>query len=227
MYEYITSVLISLAIWVALFLCRKDLRTKMIFSSMLCTPIGLTEPLFVPNYWNPNAVLGFSLLGMSFDVESLIFSFVIGGWASVLYEEALNKHLRKARETRQESKRHFIMVLIVVLVSTGAFSLYFGNNVIYSGTIAMAIGAAAIVIMRKDLARETIYGGLLFLMTYSLWLFVINTFFFPNWVEQAWNLDNLSGILLLGIPLEESLFALAFGSLWAPIYETAKGQAVS
>ena len=34
-----------------------------------------------------------------------------------------------------------------------------------------------------------------------------------------WNLPTLIGILLFGIPLEDLLFAFAFGLCWAGVYE--------
>ena len=41
----------------------------------------------------------------------------------------------------------------------------------------------------------------------------------PGFVERVWNLDALTGIRLLGIPLEELLFAAALGACWAGLYE--------
>jgi len=43
--------------------------------------------------------------------------------------------------------------------------------------------------------------------------------FYPDYVELYWNLDALSHILILGIPLEELLFAFSFGMLWSSLYE--------
>jgi hypothetical protein len=45
---------------------------------------GLTEPLFVPEYWAPPSL--FDLANKTgFDIESLLFSFAIGGLGVVLY----------------------------------------------------------------------------------------------------------------------------------------------
>jgi len=38
-------------------------------------------------------------------------------------------------------------------------------------------------------------------------------------VERVWNLEALSGIILLKAPLEELLFAFSFGMYWAGVYE--------
>ena len=42
---------------------------------------------------------------------------------------------------------------------------------------------------------------------------------FPGYVQQVWNLQVVSGILVVGIPLEELLYAFSFGFMWSSIYE--------
>lgn len=38
-------------------------------------------------------------------------------------------------------------------------------------------------------------------------------------VERVWNLEALSGLRVVGFPLEELLFAIAFGAYWSGVYE--------
>lgn len=61
-------------------------------------------------------------------------------------------------------------------------------------------------------------SAFIFLILYFLY-FLILIALSPGYVEQVWNLKAISGILILGIPLEELLFALSFGFLWSSIYE--------
>ena len=63
-------------------------------------------------------------------------------------------------------------------------------------------------------------GGVAFLALY----FVFFLFFdlaYPNLVQEVWNFSAISGILLLGVPLEELMFAFTFGMLWSSVYEHA------
>ncbi len=64
--------------WVALYLAYPRHRRVMVRASLLTMPFGLTEPLFVPEYWNPPSLFGLAQR-TGFDVESLIFCFAIGG----------------------------------------------------------------------------------------------------------------------------------------------------
>ena len=77
--------------------------------------------------------------------------------------------------------------------------------------------------IRCRIIKETIFGGVLFLIIYFVLLFILNTFIFPDIIAKAWNFEHLFGITIFKIPLEEILWALTFGSLWAPIYEDLKG----
>jgi len=218
MYEYLIGDLFFVAFWFILYFIRKDLRREMIFASLLCLPLGLSDFIFIPWCWNPH-----TLFNLRPGIESLIFAFTIGGIAAVLYEVVLKKHLKKAREKRIKTKRHFYVLAGVLIFSGITFSFIFKMDLIYTGIIAMALGAVTIMLSRKDLIKETIFGGILFLIIYFVLLFTLNTFIFPDIIARTWNFEHLFGITIFKIPLEEILWALTFGSLWAPIYKDLKG----
>lgn len=41
----------------------------------------------------------------------------------------------------------------------------------------------------------------------------------PGYIERVWNLAALSGLSVGGFPIEELVFATAFGSYWAGVYD--------
>ena len=59
--------------WLGLFLCFPRDRRIMTWASVLTMPFGLSEPLFVPRYWNPPSLFDLAQR-TGFDVESLIFA---------------------------------------------------------------------------------------------------------------------------------------------------------
>ena len=70
--------------WLALYVTNPPFRHVMWRVSLVTAALGLTEPIFVPEYWNPPSL--FELAQRTgFDIESLIFSFAIGGIGAVLY----------------------------------------------------------------------------------------------------------------------------------------------
>jgi hypothetical protein len=67
---------------------------------------------------------------------------------------------------------------------------------------------------------KTLATGALFLGYYILFLLGLE-WSAPGYIARVWNLEELSGIRLGFMPLEELLFAVAFGMYWAGIYEHA------
>jgi hypothetical protein len=70
--------------WLLLFAILPKQRRVLWKTSLWTMPFGLTEVLFVPEYWDPPKVFE-RIIPQGFDVESLIFAFGIGGVAAVLY----------------------------------------------------------------------------------------------------------------------------------------------
>lgn len=82
----------------------------------------------------------------------------------------------------------------------------------------MAIGAVATVRCRSDLLRKTWIGGVLFVAYYTIFLLGLE-WTAPGYIARVWNLTALSGLSVGGMPLEELLFAVAFGAYWSGMYE--------
>src|SRR6516165_6513605 len=83
-YVWLVWSIAFLAPWLALFVAFPRYRKVMVWTSVLTMPFGLTEPIFVPQYWNPPSLFDLAQR-TGFDIESLIFSFAIGGVGAILY----------------------------------------------------------------------------------------------------------------------------------------------
>ena len=187
-------------------------------TSLVTALLGLTEPIFVAAYWNPPSL--FELAQRTrFDIESLIFSFAIGGIGVVLYNAIRRQHLVPVslKERRQPLHRFHLAALFVPYVLF--VPLYFLPwNPIYPSIVCLVIGATASVICRPGLKAKTLVGGFLFLGLYAAFMLGLK-WLTPGYIEQVWNLPALRGGLIYGIPLEELLFGFAFGLYWTGVYE--------
>lgn len=204
--------------WLLLYVLQPQHRRTMWRTSAFMALFGLTEPLFVPAYWNPPSL--FELARRTgFDVESFIFSFAIGGIGSVLYNWLTGKGIGTVDGLERRNPRHRVHQ-IALLTPFLAFPMLYALpwNVIYAGITAMLVGAVAGWLCRPDLLRKTWVGGLLFLGFYTVFLLGLK-WSAPGYIEEVWNLRALSGIVLYGLPLEELLFGLSFGLYWAAVYE--------
>lgn len=219
-YHYVWLVWASafLLPWIVLYLANPLLRSIMWRASFATAVLGLSEPLFVPDYWNPPSL--FELAQRTgFDIESLIFSFAIGGVGVVLYNALTRTHLAPIPAAEMAAGRHRLhrLALLGPIVAFVPLALL-PWNIIYAAIAALVLGSAASVLCRPRLARKTLIGGTLFLGFYAVFTVGLE-WTAPGYIATVWNLPALSGVLVAGIPLEEFLFGAAFGMYWSGIYE--------
>ena len=212
-YRYVWLIwsLTFLLVFLLVYAVQPQCRSIMLRTGLGTAPFGLTEPLFVPAYWNPPSLFDLAQR-TGFDVESVIFAFSIG---AVLYNLVTRRTSLPVIPARQH-RFHRLALAVPALVFLALAIV--GWNPIYPAMIAMSAGAGAAVLCRPDLAIKTLAGGLLFAGFYAIFMLAL-VFGAPGYIERVWNLPALSGMPIAGIPLEELLFGFAFGLFWANVYE--------
>lgn len=224
---FIWSILLLL-VWLLLFLSLRsgESKKKMLIVSLWTSLLGLTEPIFVPVYWNPPSL--FDLASRTgFDIESLLFAFGIGGIVVILYERLFRmRHVNMSTNERSRP-RHRMHIFALLSAPVMFVILYLATemNPIYSASIALALGGVFTWYCRPDLKTKMFVSMILFVAIYYIY-FLTLVALLPGYVNEVWNLPSLSGILITGIPLEELLFAASFGFIWSSIYEHMKWEKV-
>lgn len=204
--------------WAVLYVIVPEHRAVMWKTSLFMAPFGLTEPLFVPEYWNPPSLFDLAQR-TGFDIESIIFSFAIGGIGAVLYNLVMRRRLVSIPAHERRDRRHRFHKLAVALPFALFPVLYLLPwNPIYAGIAAMLAGGVAAVLCRPDLLPNTLFGGILFLGFYTLFLIGLEATA-PGYIARVWNLPALSGVVPYGLPIEELLFGFGFGLFWTGLYE--------
>ena len=218
-YAYLVLSLALFGVWVVLFAVRPDIRDEMAWVSVGTMFLGLTEPLFVPEYWNP-PTLGDLARRTGFDLESLLFSFAIGGIVfaayHVLFAGAPSESV--AHERGHARHRYHVIAILSAPVTFVMLLALTTLNPIYAAAIALVAGFVATLSCRPDLWRKMLVSGVLFLLLYFV-VFALFNLAYPGYVPAVWNLKAVSGLLLWGVPLEELLFAFTFGLYWSSMYE--------
>ena len=204
--------------WTALYLARPTLRAVMWRVSLATMLFGLTEPIFVPEYWNPPSL--FELAQRTgFDIESLIFSFALGGISTVLYDAFARRNLVAASPALRHAPWHRLHRWALLLPFVVFVPLYvLPWNPIYPVLTCLVLGAIASTLCRPELWRKSLVGGVLFFALYAVFMLGLK-WFAPGYIVAVWNLPALRGGLLYGIPTEELLFGFAFGLYWSGLYE--------
>ncbi len=208
-----------LTVWLAVFVLFRAARRRMLWASLLTMPFGLSEPLFVPAYWNPPSLFDLARR-TGFDIESLIFCFAIGGLGIVIYDLIFKVEHEKMDWTERHHRSHRFHFWTLVSPFITFPLLYFLTdlNPIYVAGLSMFAGGLAALGCRPDLKIKIWTSGLMFMVFYFLYFVPLNLVA-PGYVERVWTLSAISGILVLGVPVEELLFAFTFGMLWSSYYE--------
>ncbi len=204
--------------WGIVYLMFPEHRKAMLWASLFTTPFGLSEPLFVPEYWLPPSLFDLAQ-NTGFDIESLIFCFGIGGIAAVFYNVVVGRSTTEVAQCQRSHPlhRHHYKALAAPFVVFPVL-WFFPWNPIYPAIVAMLVGVMATFLCRPDLKRKSWMGGALFLVYYAIFLAGLE-WTAPGYIDRVWNLDALSGISIGFMPLEELLFAISFGMYWSGVYE--------
>ena len=205
-YTYFT---LSLALF-GLFLTAYGLlprqRRLMLLGALVSTPTAFYAVAFVPEYWDPVQLLRFGA-----GPEDLIFSFSVGGLVWLIVPAAHSGY------TMHVNIRPWRMVracLGLMLVFHGVWlSLWqIGMGVMSAELVASAVLVVVVVALRPHLWRIVAAGPLLFALPYTVFVSLVLSVR-PQFLGQ-WNLQSLSDLYVLGIPLEETAWALSYGAAW-------------
>lgn len=204
--------------WALLYAWARPFRRRMLRVSLATSLLGLTEPIFVPEYWNPPSLFDLAQR-TGFDLESFIFCFAIGGIGAFGYHALAGRALAPVPAHERAGRRHRYHRLALAAPFVAFAPLYLLPwNPIYAGIAALAMGGVANVLCRPDLARNTLLGGALFAALYAAFMALL-VIAAPGYIERVWNLPALSGLGLGAIPIEEIAFGFGFGTYWTGIYE--------
>ena len=213
MYEYLIGSLFLFFVWILIYTKRKALRKQILWTSIFVGLFGFTEPLYVPEYWRPPTL--FDLANkIGFDIESLIFTFAIGGLITSIYY-LVSKSKTEKIETKKGVRIDALLFSVLLFAS---FLIFTDINPGYTSVFSMSLGGVFILLKRPDLTKKIIFSAVFFTLIYFI-SFKVFIFIFPSYVENFYSLSNLSGNFFLGVPIEEFLFAFSVSFLWSGMYE--------
>jgi len=212
-YAYIVYSLLVLTVWLVIFLARPNLRKHLLIASALTLPLGpLAEIFYLRDYWQPATVSIFYL-------EDILIAFGIGGIGGLFYESLFNANLHKVYKLAIWPT----VILFIAGLSLVTFINLLGMNSIYSSVIASLVIGSIILKSRSDLIRSALLNGLLVAILILLAEFISFVWLFPGSVAQYWLIKNLSGIQIIGVPLEELLWGFGWGFLSHIVYKFLTG----
>ncbi len=188
------------------------------WGTLIAAPMALTSILFIPQYWTPPSLFDLDNK-IRVGIEDVLWAAEVGGMASVVAEILLREKLSAIRKAGRT--RHFAPFIGVAAVFI-ALEFWHPGKTIYNTIIAFAVGAVVVAYLRRDLVPTMLTGALSFAVLYFA-LFLFFLFLYPHFVERYYNIPNLLGIYIAGVPIEELLFAATGGAIWSVGYEYVQG----
>jgi hypothetical protein len=217
--SYLIAVLLYFPSWLFLYIHRKDLRKEILTMGSIVTLGALYLEAFIwtRDWWQPQTITG-TIIG----IEDVLFGFFAGGIIVSIYEEIFKEKLVNIRGKKNNHLKHFLIVLITSAFVGSLTFFYFNVHSYYASLLAMIIPTLLIYFYRKDLIVFSLTsGGLITLV--SLPVYWILFFLDPSAIGW-WFHDNISGIMILAIPIEDLIWFFVTGIFIAPIYELWKGK---
>lgn len=217
-YFYLWGVLLIVPIWLYIFISRRRSRQEMVYMGLL---FGLAAAVIarvyaLSDYWNPPY-----LFGSAFNVEDFLYGFFYGGIATELYEAIISRE-----DSDRKSAKHYWLLALLFLVTLLSFIVLvdiFHFNSILAHIVPPIVAGVCTAMLRQDLIGKAVLSGFALVIFTTAWYSVL-LWIFPHAIEQSWRLENLSGVLLLDIPLEEYIFAFSLGFGGSFFYEAVTGR---
>jgi len=207
-YTYLIGSLLFFVYWSYLFFKLKEYRRRLLTISFLYAILGVTFGLtYTADWWRPETVLGYRV-----GIEDFLLGFSNAGIAAIWYLLFLKiKSRGRASWAR----------IAIPLVSTGIITLVLFKaltwNSFYANSMGILIAIIYILIKRRDLIKTSLISGVVMVLI-SLPIYLLMIFISPGWVEHTWMLEKLSGILFIGIPIEDFVWYFLVGAMISIVY---------
>lgn len=216
----------ALAAWGVLYVLAPNSRRAMISTSLVFAVAGpVAEYWDGRDYWHPGYVFEFTLGGWRFGIEDYLCAFAYAGIAAGVFEACARR--RTGADSSPPDSRTLVRMGLLGLAGFLAMAAAMFIPGIRSidahiGTIALLsllmIGRRAAVWRLQALLVPAA------MLVYTLYLHVAFTLAYPGIVERVWIPSGRSGVDLLGIPVEESLWAGAVMLFCGPVYRLCAGR---
>jgi hypothetical protein len=219
-YTYTVGVLYALSLWALFYRLASRSRKVMRWGGYLAIWMGpLYEYLYRRDYWQPEYLLPIQWGSWTFGLEDIIVSFVLGSGAAGIFDLLVRRWGERELVTiNAQGAARFLLVLLSGFVATSLLVALFQVNSLYATLIATA-GLSLWVFSRRRrwLPAALITGlvcGISSLVFYGVFYFPL----FPGVLERGWVASALSGLMVLGVPVEELIYTFISSLFYGPAF---------
>jgi hypothetical protein len=203
-YPYLVTSLVLLTIAMTGYCVLRTRRRTLFVSGLLSMPCSLTTFYFVPEYWQPVRLFDF-LLG----IEDIFFSFSTGMLVWFLMEVRPGDAVSETGWSR-------VLPRYFKVLSLGLATILLMQQIPIMVMNQALVGIIIIGLILSWNRWRALPSALLTGVAFSSFYTLLLAFMFANFPKFSiqWTHSNLFGLSVLGIPVEESIWAFIFGVCW-------------
>lgn len=217
-YSFLVLCLVLAVPAVVVWLWRPDLRVVMRRMALASIPFAFTERLFYPDYWAPKFL--FDLVNViGFGIEDVLFVTALAAFSSTAW--AVTARRRFVGAGARAPLKAALGVLGACFAIVGVVAAL-GIPMIYGAPVIMTVMGAGMCVARPDLWRPSLGGAAVTTIVYTGACGLLMALI-PQVFELDWNSDKFLNIFVLGIPLEELLYASTAGFVATAFYPFVTG----
>jgi len=215
-YVYLLGSLLFVPVWLLLFWRLPNARREMLAMSVLfvCIGVPMEALLYTRDWWHPMTITGTRV-----GVEDFIYSIGNGGYMAALYMALTRSNLERSAPPSVWLR----LLPVVCLVALPLLLVYgFGVHSFLATSVGSLIALAIVLGIRPDLSRVAVVTGVVGTLL-AIPVYLAMEAIFPGSIAATWDLPHLSGVLLLGIPIEDVLWYVYTCAVWGTYYKFATG----
>lgn len=217
-YAYAAGGLYCLTVWAIIYRLAPGSRRVMLWGGLAAAWMGpLFEYWHHQDYWRPDYIFPLQAGSWTFGLEDILVSFGFGGVCAGIFDLMVRRWGERAVTTITSAHAlRFLLVLLAAFGLTSLLIIWFRLNSLYA-TVIPSAGFALWFLSRRPrwipAALITCLAiGSLMLISYGGFYFQ----FFPEALARWWLASALSGLMVLGVPVEELLWAATSGLFYGP-----------
>jgi hypothetical protein len=212
---YLWSVALVIPLWAFIIYKKKKSRVEIIYMGILCGTCALALDRYCSfyDYWQPPTIFN------NFNFESFLYGFFFGGISTKIYELFFSK------EYYAQKGPNPLLIVIIVFGSVFSYVVLLGLFHLNSVDIYVFILLTWVILfllIDSGLYRICIWSGVIMIGINICWYTVV-LLIYPSAIREIWMTNNLKGLFILNIPVEEHYFIFSLGCIGSIMYKVVTG----
>lgn len=176
----------------------------------------MADIVYTVDWWHPQ-----TLTDTRIGLEAWLCGFFAGGAMGFAYGVIFSKQLVDRPEPIPGFSLLYLGSMVVILFFATCYLTDAGSFV--ATILAFAIPVFQLLVKRPDLIPNSLFVALFsILLAYSfIWVPELLT---PGWVDATWQFEQLSGLRIGGVPVEDFVWFILGGAFMGHLYNIPKKQ---